>query len=56
LQWIDGIRVIWYGVRGMLWQKLMVRRTGGNGGLLINAAMVYETSSDIGNPAEVVDL
>lgn len=55
-QWIDGMRVIWHGVRGILWQKLMVRRTGNSGGLLVNAAMVYETSTDIGNPAEVVDL
>jgi len=56
LQWIDGIRVIWHGVRGILWQKLMVRRTGNSGGLMINAAMVFETTTDIGNPAQVIDL
>lgn len=55
-QWVDVLRVIWYCVRGILWQKLMVRRTGNSGGLMINAAMVFETTTDIGNLPQVVDL
>lgn len=55
-QWIDVLRVIWYSILGILRQKLMARRTGNSGGLMINAAMVFETTTNIGNPPEVVDL
>lgn len=53
--WVDFFKVIWYGIRGILWQKLMVGPGGGNGGILINAALVYQSTTDVGNPAEVVE-
>lgn len=56
LAWVDATRVIWYGLKGILWQRLMVGPAGGNGGLMINAAVVNQSSTDAGNPVEVVDL
>ncbi|TAQ85231.1 hypothetical protein B7494_g6459 [Chlorociboria aeruginascens] len=56
LAWLDAVRVIWYGIKGILWQRLMVGPGGGNGGMMINAALVYQSTSDLGNPVEVVEL
>ena len=55
--WLDALKVIWYGVTGVLWQHLMVGSTGANGGLLVNAALVsWKTADIIGHRAEVVEL
>jgi predicted phosphohydrolase len=54
--WVDALKVVWYGVKGILWQRLMVGPAGGNGGLMINAALVYQSTTDLGNPVEVVEL
>ncbi|KAF4625920.1 hypothetical protein G7Y89_g12239 [Cudoniella acicularis] len=54
--WLDAAKVLWYGVKGILWQRLMVGPAGGNGGLLINAAVVYQSTTDVGNPVEVAEL
>lgn len=34
----------------------MVGRSGAHGSLIVNAALVYQSSIDIGNPVEVVKL
>jgi hypothetical protein len=54
--WLDALRVLWYGVKGILWQRLMVGPAGGNGSLMLNAAVVYQSTTDVGNPAQVVEL
>lgn len=55
--WIDSFRVLWYGIKGVLWQHLMVGSKGANGGLLINAALLSWFNADvIGSSVEVVDL
>lgn len=55
--WIDALKVVWYGLRGILWQRLMVSSTGANGGLLVNAALVsWKTADIVGNQAEIVEL
>lgn len=54
--WVDALKVVWHGFKGILWQKLMVGPNGGNGGLLVNAAVVYQSTTDIGNPVEVVEI
>ncbi|TVY48820.1 putative rhamnogalacturonate lyase C [Lachnellula occidentalis] len=54
--WLDAIKLLWYGVKGILWQRLMVGPAGGNGGLLVNAAVVYQSTTDVGNPVEIVEL
>ena len=56
LAWVDAIKVLWHGFRGILWQKLMVGPHGGNGGLLVNAAVVYQSTTAVGNPVAVVEL
>ncbi|RFU33680.1 hypothetical protein B7463_g2702, partial [Scytalidium lignicola] len=56
LAWLDAIRVIWYGIKGILWQRLMVGPSGGNGGVMVNAALVYQSTTELGNRAEIVDL
>lgn len=54
--WADALRVVWYGVKGIFWQYLMVGPRGANGGVLINAALTYRSTSNIGNPAQIVEL
>ena len=54
--WLDSLKVLWYGVKGCIWQRLMVGPSGGNGGILVNAALVYQSTTDIGNPVEIVEL
>jgi len=56
LAWMDALRVLWYGVKGVLWQRLMVGPGGGNGGVMVNAAMVYQSTTDVGHDAQVVVL
>ena len=52
----NTLSVVWYGIRGILWQRLMVGRSGAHGSLIVNAALVYQSSTAIGNPVEVVIL
>lgn len=54
--WVDAAEVVWHGVKGILWQWLMVGPKGGGGGLLVNAAMTFQSTSEIGNVAQVVEL
>lgn len=54
--WLDAIKVIMYGIRGIFWQYLMVRLKDTTGSLLVNAALIYQSTSKIGNPVEVVDI
>jgi hypothetical protein len=54
--WIDVAKVVWYGVNGVLWQWLMVGSKGANGGILVNAALAYQSTSNIGNAPEIVEL
>jgi len=54
--WVDAGKVVWYGIKGIIWQNLMVGSRGANGSLLINAAVVYQSTTRLGNPVEVVDL
>jgi hypothetical protein len=56
LAWIDAAKVLWYGVKGILWQRLMVGPSGAKGGSLVNASIVYQSTTDVGNPVEVVEL
>ncbi|CZR64171.1 probable adult brain protein 239 [Phialocephala subalpina] len=56
MAWWDSLKVLWFGVKGILWQRLMVGPRGGNGGLLVNAAIVWQSTTDPGNPVEVVEL
>ena len=54
--WVDAFKVMWHGIRGILWQYLMVGQKGANGSMLINAALTWQSTSRLGNSPEVVDL
>jgi hypothetical protein len=54
--WLDAIKVVFYGIRGILWDRLMVGPGGAHGGLLVNAALVYQSTTDIGNPVQIVEM
>ena len=54
--WIDALRVIWYDLRGLFWQRLMVGASSDSGGLLINAALMFDATKKLDNVAEVIDL
>jgi hypothetical protein len=54
--WIDALKVTWFGIKGIFWQRLMIGPAGAHGGLLVNAALVYQSTTDVGNPVEVVEL
>lgn len=56
MAWMDALRVLWHGVKGVLWQRLMVGPRGGNGGVMVNAAMVYQSTTDVGHDAQIVEL
>jgi hypothetical protein len=56
MAWFDAFKVVWHGVRGVLWQRLMVGPGGGHGGMMINAAVVYQSTTEVGNPVEVIEL
>jgi len=54
--WVDAIKVLFYGIRGILWDLLMVGPGGSNGCLMVNAAIVWQSTTAIGNPPEIIDL
>jgi hypothetical protein len=56
MAWIDAFKVVWHGVRGILWQRLMVGPAGGHGGMMINASVVYQSTTEVGNPVEIIEL
>lgn len=51
--WIDVVLTVGYSIWDVLFGRL---GTKDEGGLMINAAMVYGSTTTIGNPPEVVDL
>jgi hypothetical protein len=56
MAWIDAVKVIFYGFTGILWSLLMVGPGGGNGGLMVNASLVWQSTTAVGNPAEIVEI
>lgn len=56
MAWWDSLKVLWFGMKGILWQRLMVGSRGGNGSLLVNAAIVWQSTTNVGNPPEIVEL
>jgi hypothetical protein len=54
--WTDALSVVWYSIKGLLWQWLMVGGAGNNGSILVNTAIVYQSTLIVGNPVEVVDI
>ena len=55
-RWVDALNVLRYGVASILWKWLMLGPGTNNGGLLVNASLMYGNSGKLGNPVTVVDL
>ena len=54
--WWNAIKLVWYGIRGILWDRLMVGPGGSNGCLMVNAAIVWQSTTKVGNRPQVVEL
>jgi hypothetical protein len=54
-RWLDAVKVTWYSLTNLV-RAYVGRPVKEEGGLLINAAMVYRNTTKIGNPPEVVEL
>ena len=54
--WLDVIKVLFHGIRGILWDQLMVGPGGSNGCLLVNPALVWQSTTVMGNKPEIVEL
>lgn len=50
--WINGLGMLWHGVLGALWSRVWGGE--GSGGIMINAALMYNNSGQLGNPPTVV--
>ena len=55
--WIDAVKVVWYGVKSIVWKWVMLGPgSSNNGGLMVNAAAMYGNTGKLGNKVVVVDL
>lgn len=52
--WIDTVRLVWYGLQGVLWSR--VWGGGGGGSVMVNASLAYRSTGRLGNPVQVVDI
>ncbi|KAF2458018.1 Metallo-dependent phosphatase-like protein [Lineolata rhizophorae] len=52
--WFRFARIAYFGFRSLLWDKVW----GGEvkGSILVNAALMYQNSGELGNPVQVVDI
>ncbi|KAK3687528.1 calcineurin-like phosphoesterase [Podospora appendiculata] len=54
--WVDALCVLWYGLNSVVWKWIMLGPGANNGGLMVNAAVMYGNTGKVRNPATVVDL
>ena len=54
MNWIDGSKMLSHGMLGILWSRVW----GGekNGGIMVNAALMYRNSGRLGNPPTVIEI
>ena len=50
--WLDAAKMLWCGIRGILWSRIWGGE--GTGGILVNAALMYNNSGRLGNAPAVV--
>ncbi|KAK4129997.1 Metallo-dependent phosphatase [Trichocladium antarcticum] len=55
-RWLDGLNMLRYGIGSILWKWIMAGPGSNNGGLMVNAAVMYKDSGTLRNPVTVVDL
>ena len=49
-------RVVWHGINSIVWKWVMLGPGSNNGGLLVNAAVMYGNTGKAVNAVSVVDL
>ncbi|KAK3944892.1 calcineurin-like phosphoesterase [Diplogelasinospora grovesii] len=54
--WMDALKVVWHGVHNLLWKWIMAGPGSNNGGLMVNAAVMYGNTGKVRNRVSVVDL
>jgi hypothetical protein len=54
--WIDTLRVIAYGITGILWARVWGGELSRGSGWMVNAACMYRNSGTLNNPPRVFDL
>ena len=52
--YLKGLTVLWEDVKGILWNRLW--KGPRKGGVMVNAALTFQTSDKLGNKPHVVDL
>ena len=52
--WLDVMKLAMSGLLGILWSRVWGGNSGGS--LMINAALAYRSTGELGNPPQVVDL
>ncbi|KAI9803116.1 MAG: hypothetical protein M1833_001187 [Piccolia ochrophora] len=52
--WMDLTRLVWHDATGVLWRRIW----GGasKGGWMVNAALAYRDTGQLGNPVEIIEL
>lgn len=55
-RWVAAFNVLRYGIGSILWKWLMLGPGTNNGGLMVNASVMYGNSGVLGNPVAVIDL
>ncbi|KAK3318312.1 calcineurin-like phosphoesterase [Apodospora peruviana] len=54
--WRDAFAVLWYGLNSVIWKWVMLGPGSNNGGLFVNAAVMYGNTGRATHPVTVVDL
>ncbi|KAK3988548.1 putative rhamnogalacturonate lyase C [Cladorrhinum sp. PSN332] len=55
-RWMDAFNILRYGVSNLLWKWIMLGPGSNNGGLMVNAAVMYGNTGKLKNRVNVVDL
>src|SRR3954462_2042689 len=46
--WLDAVKVVWYGINSIVWKWVMLGPGTNNGGLMVNAAVMYGNTGKLG--------
>ena len=55
-RWVDAFNVLRFGIGSIAWKWVMLGPGTNNGGLMVNASVMYGDSGRLANPVTVVDL
>ncbi|KAH8889663.1 calcineurin-like phosphoesterase [Thozetella sp. PMI_491] len=54
--WWDAFDVVWYGVKSILWQYLMLGPGSNNGAMFVNAAVMYGNTGKVKPRVQIIEL